>query len=96
MRGPDGLDKLKQHQLQHKDRGHLSQRPRPATSERRERAWALDGEGDQRCSHRHGEQCDQIPADRDAPAHTTPGKINDAVTSRERSGDHECADADMG
>jgi len=24
------------------------------------------------------------------------GKINDAVTSRERSGDHECADADMG
>ncbi len=57
-------------------------------------AWAIDGERDERCSHRHGEQCDQIPTDRDAPAHTPPGKINNAVASRERCSDQVSADTD--
>jgi hypothetical protein len=30
----------------------------------------------------------------DAPAHTTPGKINNTVSSRERSSDQECVDTD--
>jgi hypothetical protein len=85
----DLFGQLKQHQLQQKDGGHLRQRPRPPTGRCRHRSPAVDAKSNRRRPDRNSEQRHQVPTHRDAPAHTAPGKINNAVAASERSGNQE-------